>query len=345
MTVTATATAMPAEFDIPPLAVGLAAELQRKIDQKTKPSGSLGELESLALRLGLIQQSLSPQLHRPTLVVCAADHGAAQVGVSAYPAEVTAQMVLNFLAGGAAINVFAAANGLELLVVDAGVDYDFGAAAGGALKDCKIAPGTHSYLDRSAMSKAQCRQAVANGERLAEELHARGCNLVGCGEMGIGNTASAALLTALLLERPLVACTGPGTGLDRAGLERKVELLERAAARIRAAHGTSPAPLTVLAEAGGFEIATLCGLMLGAARRRMAVLVDGFIVGAALLVAQRLAPALLDYCLFSHRSAEPGHTLQLEHFNARPLLDMGLRLGEGSGAALAYPLLRAAVGF
>jgi nicotinate-nucleotide--dimethylbenzimidazole phosphoribosyltransferase len=318
---------------------GLAPSLRHKIDTKTKPQGSLGRLEELALQLGLVQQTLSPALLRPTIMVCAGDHGAARAGVSAFPQEVTWQMVENFLAGGAAINVLAQHGGIELVVVDAGVNHDFGRRE--RLVDAKVAPGTASYLDGPAMDPAQCAAAMAHGARIVAAIHQDGSNVVGFGEMGIGNTASASLITHFLAGIPLEDCVGRGTGLDDAGVARKLSLLQQAVARYR----SDAAPLSVLAHFGGFEIAMLAGGMLAAAERRMLLLIDGFIVTSALLVAATLEPALLRYCVFSHRSQEHGHRLQLEHLGARPLLDMDLRLGEGTGAALAWPLVRAAAAF
>jgi nicotinate-nucleotide--dimethylbenzimidazole phosphoribosyltransferase len=322
---------------------GLAAALQDKIDRKTKPLGALGQLEAVAHRIGLIQQTLSPQLDRPHLLVFAGDHGAARAGVSAYPQDVTWQMVENFLAGGAAINVFCRLNGLGLSVVDTGVAHDFGGPRE-ALIDLKVAPGTANYVEQPAMSALQCTQAIEQGAGVVLGLAATGCNVVGFGEMGIGNTASASLLTHFLTGAPLAECVGRGTGLDDPGLARKRRLLEQALARYRMGGGDDD-PIRVLAEFGGFEIATLVGALLAAAEARMVLLIDGFIVGAAALVAARLAPEVLEYCIFCHRSAEPGHAAQLSALGVEPLLDHGLRLGEGTGAALAYPLVKAAVAF
>ena len=321
---------------------GIENTLKNKVDRKTKPLGALGQLEKLALQIGLVQQRLDPQLNKPHMLVFAGDHGAAKAGVSAFPQEVTWQMVENFLAGGAAINVFARQNGLALSVVDAGVAHDFGPRAG--LIDAKVAPGTANYIEQAAMSAAQCARAIEHGAGIVRGLAADGCNVVGFGEMGIGNTAAASLLTHGLTGVALAECIGRGTGLDDAGLARKQALLESALNRYRATGG-GDAPLTLLAEFGGFEIAAMVGAMLAAAEARMVLLIDGFIVGAAALVAARINPALLEYCVFCHRSAEPGHRAQLQALKADPLLDLGLRLGEGTGAALAYPLVKAAVAF
>ncbi len=318
---------------------GLAAALQQRIDTKTKPLGALGRLEVLARQIGLIQQTLAPVLRRPHMLVFAGDHGAARAGVSAYPQEVTWQMVENFLAGGAAINVFARQTGMALSVVDAGVARDFGKRPG--LIDAKVAPGTANYLEMPAMDAAGRDTAMARGRELARELAGQGCNVVGFGEMGIGNTASASLLTHCLTCAELDIVIGRGTGLDDAGLTRKRQLLARAVAR----GGRPSDPLEALLQYGGFEIAMMAGAMLGAAESGMVLIIDGFIVTSALLVAHALCPAIIDYCVFAHRSQEPGHTVQLAHLNTEPLVQLDLRLGEGTGAALVYPLVQAAVNF
>ncbi len=322
---------------------GIAAALHNKIDRKTKPLGALGLLEKTALKIGLVQQTLTPALNNPQMLVFAGDHGAAKAGVSAFPQEVTWQMVENFLAGGAAINVFARQNGFGLSVVDAGVAHDFGDQRAGLI-DVKVAAGTANYIEQPAMTVAQCAQAIEQGAGIVLGLAAAGCNVVGFGEMGIGNTAAASLLTHCLTGLPLAECVGRGTGLDDAGLARKQDLLDQALVRYRNGGGDND-PFKVLAEFGGFEIASMVGAMLAAAEAKMVLLIDGFIVGSAALVASRLAPALLDYCVFCHRSAEAGHRTQLLAMGAEPLLDLGLRLGEGTGAALAYPLVQSAVAF
>ena len=315
--------------------------LQARIDGKTKPPGSLGQLERLALQIGQVQQSLSPSLDHPHLLVFAGDHGAARAGVSAYPQEVTWQMVENFLAGGAAINVFARHNGLQLQVIDAGVAHDFGARDG--LVDAKIAFGTHNAIEQAAMSAAERDLALARGAAIARGLADQGCRVMAFGEMGIGNTAAASLLTQQLTGAPLADCVGRGTGLDTVGLARKRTLLAQAVGR--AALPPDADALLVLAEFGGFEMAMMAGAMLAAAERGILLLIDGFIVTSALLVATAIAPSLRDYCIFCHRSAEPGHVVQLQALQAEPLLDLGLCLGEGTGAALAWPLVRAAAAF
>ncbi|MFZ2855429.1 MAG: nicotinate-nucleotide--dimethylbenzimidazole phosphoribosyltransferase [Rhodocyclaceae bacterium] len=328
-------------FSIPALDTALASALQAKIDNKTKPLGALGQLEALALQIGQVQQTLTPSLDLPHLLVFAGDHGAAKAGVSAYPQDVTWQMVENFLAGGAAINVFARQNGMQLQVIDAGVAHDFGPRDG--LIDAKIASGTNNYLSEPAMSAAQRDAAIAKGAELGRELAARGCKVLGFGEMGIGNTAAASLITHCLTGTPLADCIGRGTGLDDAGLARKNALLAQAIER--AALPADADAATVLAEFGGFEIAMMAGAMLGAAEKGVLLLIDGFIVTSALLVAARIAPQIRDYCVFCHCSAEPGHLAQLRELKGKALIDLGLRLGEGTGAALAWPLVRAAAAF
>lgn len=326
-------------FNIESTAGALAQQLQNKIDSKTKPLGALGQLETLAQQIGLVQQTESPKLSAPQMLVFAGDHGAAKAGVSAYPQDVTWQMVENFLAGGAAINVFTRTYGLPLVVVDCGVAHEFGERPG--LINCKLGNGTENYLRVPAMTAEQCSQAIANGAALVADYAKRGCNVIGLGEMGIGNTASASLLTHCLSGQSLDVCVGRGTGLDDAGLNRKRELLAKALERT----GTINDPAQVLQQFGGFEIATMVGVILAAAERRMVVMIDGFVVGAAALVACKLYPAARDYCVYCHRSAEAGHRVQLAAMDAEPLLDLGMRLGEGTGVALAWPLVQGAVAF
>ena len=328
-------------FSISSLRNDLDSALQDKMNNKTKPLGSLGRLEQLAMQVGRIQNTLTPALSKPYILVFAGDHGAAKAGVSAFPQEVTWQMVENFLAGGAGINVFARSNGMVLKVIDAGVAHDFGRRD--SLIDAKMGPGTRSYIVEPATSAAECAAALAKGAEIARALADEGCNVLGFGEMGIGNTAAASLITHALTGASLTDCVGRGTGLDDTGLARKRDLLTQAAAR--AALPANADAMTVLAEFGGFEIVMMAGAMLGAAERGMTLLIDGFIVTSALLVASRIAPAIRDYCVFCHRSAEPGHLAQLAELHADPLIDLGLRLGEGTGAALAWPLVSAAVAF
>ncbi|WP_323120971.1 nicotinate-nucleotide--dimethylbenzimidazole phosphoribosyltransferase [Burkholderia alba] len=315
------------------------APLQHLIDHKTKPPGSLGQLETLALQLGRIQRTTAPRVVRPVTIVFAADHGIAAEGVSPYPQAVTAQMVANFLAGGAAINAFSGVADCLLEIVNAGVASPLPASS--QLIDVPVAAGTRNFAHERAMSRDQLAVALAAGAARARHHAALGTNVIGFGEMGIANTSAAACLMSRLLPAPLDACVGRGTGLDDAGLAHKRAVLERALAR----HPDALEPFDVLATFGGFEIAMMTGAMLAAGAARMTILVDGFIATSALLVAAALAPAVRDYCVFSHASNEAGHRRMLEHFGARPLLALDLRLGEGTGAALALPLVRAAAAF
>ena len=317
----------------------MANRLQHVIDHKTKPLGSLGLLERLALRLGVILGTESPVLHAPQMLVCAGDHGLAARGVSAFPSDVTWQMVENFLAGGAAVSVLARQHGLGLTVVDCGVAKPIAArdAAPGQprLLLRKVAPGTQDASVGPAMSAEQCAQALANGVEVVRGLPG---NALLLGEMGIANTSVASLLLARLAGLPLAEVTGAGTGLDAAGIERKRAVLQQALD----ANAGATSPLDALAALGGYEVATLVGAVLQAAAERRVIVVDGFITSAAVLVASRIAPQVLQRCVFAHRSGERGHSLMLEQMQAEPLLDLGLRLGEGSGAALAWPLLQSA---
>ena len=313
----------------------LRAALRARIDGKTKPLGSLGRLESLAIDIGAMQDRDPPQMQDCAVVLFAGSHGAAH-RVSAYPPEVTWQMVENFLAGGAAINVMARSLDVALHIVDAGVDHDFGQREG--LVDASVMHGTRDYTDPAcpgAMTEDECTQALMRGIALGQRLEV---DALGFGEMGIGNTASASLLMHGLTGVPLAQCVGAGAGLDDAGVARKLALLDESL-RLRARPNS---PLGWLATYGGLEIAMMAGAMLGAASRGTVLVIDGFIVSAALLVASQLDPTVRQYAVFAHCSAELGHRLLLAHLQAQPLLDLGLRLGEGTGAALAMPLLRTA---
>ncbi len=330
---------MQLNFAVKPVSTELSARLQLQIDQKTKPLGSLGQLEALALQIGLIQNTLTPTLTAPTIAVFAGDHGIVNAGVSAYPQSVTAQMVANFLSGGAAISVFARQHCLRLIIVDAGVNADLPNHPD--LIDAKIAKGTHSFLQQPAMSQAQCIHAIQAGANVVSEIHNAGCNCIGLGEMGIGNTSSAALLVHCMMSISLSQCVGRGTGLDDKQLQAKLNILQRAVSQ----HNLKPEPLAVLTTFGGFEIAMMVGAYLKAAELGMIIMVDGFIASAALLIAYSLDNNVLDYCIFSHLSSELGHKELLDYFKVQPLLKLDLRLGEGSGAALAYPLIKSAVAF
>lgn len=311
----------------------LSTRLQQLLDNKTKPVGSLGQIERLAQRIGLILGSESPRLQTPQLVVFAGDHGLAARGVSAYPSDVTWQMVENFLAGGAAVSVLARQHGIGLTVVDCGVRHAFAPRDGLLVR--KVAAGTADALDGPAMTRDQCELALTNGAAL---LHGLPGNALLLGEMGIGNTSSASLLMSRLTGLDVADCTGAGTGLDAAAVRRKIDILRQVLDR----HADARDPVAALAALGGFEIATMVGAVLQAAVERRVIVVDGFIATAAVLVASALQPHVLQRCVFAHRSGERGHALLLAHLKAEPLLDLGLRLGEGSGAALAWPVLQSA---
>ncbi|MDP4077991.1 nicotinate-nucleotide--dimethylbenzimidazole phosphoribosyltransferase [Acidovorax sp. A1169] len=330
-------------FAIPTIAditdATLTARLQHILDFKTKPLGSLGRLEALALRIGQVLGTEAPQLVQPQMLVCAGDHGIAARGVSAFPSDVTWQMVENFLAGGAAVSVLARQHGLALTVVDCGVakpiaERDTPPGAPRLLLR-KVAPGTADASAGPAMTAEQCGQAIANGVEVVRGLPG---NALLLGEMGIANTSVASLLLARLAGLPLAEVTGAGTGLDAAGIERKRAVLQQALD----VNAEATSPFDALAALGGYEVATLVGAVLQAAAERRVIVVDGFITSAAVLVASRLQPAVLQRCVFAHRSGERGHSLMLAQMQAEPLLDLGLRLGEGSGAALAWPLLQSA---
>lgn len=324
------------QVTIQPVSQALAVRLRELWDGKLKPPGSLGRLEDWVVQLGLIQQTETPTL-KPEAWVFAADHGLAQEGVSAYPQSVTALMVEELVKGAAAQRVLCRAHGIPLQVVDVGVATELPSMDGLHLR--KVAPGTQNSLRQSAMTGSEVQQAMQVGFSLMQQAAQRGINLVMLGEMGIANTSAAALVAHRLTEMPLATLVGPGTGLQGDGLARKRSILLRAVQR---APNVSR-PLDVLAEYGGLEIAALTGAILGAAASRMAVLLDGYISTVAALAAVKMAPECKGYLLFSHVGSEPGHGRVLVHLEAKPILDLSLRLGEGTGAALAYPLLKAAL--
>jgi nicotinate-nucleotide--dimethylbenzimidazole phosphoribosyltransferase len=314
-------------------AAGRAA--QAALDAKTKPRGSLGELEALAARVAAIRGTASPGQLRAAVVVAAGDHGYAARGVSAYPQEVTAQMLANFAAGGAAINVLARQAGARLVVVDAGVLHQ---VEHPAIRSLRLGAGTADATGGPAMTRERVLAGIAAGAGLATELAGEGIGIVALGDMGIGNTTAASALCAALLPAEPASVCGRGTGIDEEGLARKIDVVRSALAANDVAD-----PLAALAALGGHEIAFLVGVCLSAAAEGAVVLLDGFVTGAAALVAARLAPNAAGRMVASHRSPEPGHTLVLADLGLRPLLDLGLRLGEGSGAALALPLVGASL--
>jgi nicotinate-nucleotide--dimethylbenzimidazole phosphoribosyltransferase len=331
-------------------------QLQHKINQKTKPIGSLGLLETVALQIGCIQQTTTPQINQPHIIVFAADHGIAASGnVNPYPQAVTAQMVLNFTQGGAAINTFCKQNQIELTVVDAGVNVHFDPAL--PIKHYKIDNGTNDYTTQYAMTEAQLNKALEKGAELVEEVHSMGCNCIGFGEMGIGNTSSAALIMHHYTGLSMEACVGRGTGANDEQLQLKIKTLQNAADFHRLAH-TEMSAAELMQRVAGFELVMMAGAYIKAYELGMVIVVDGFIATAALYLALKHyhqpqeetktisnKSVILNNCIFAHQSNENGHRKMLELINGTPLLQIGLRLGEGTGAALAIPLLRNACAF
>jgi nicotinate-nucleotide--dimethylbenzimidazole phosphoribosyltransferase len=327
-------------FDIQKTTSSLEKELHHKIDFKTKPQESLGVLESIAVQIGAIQNTLSPTISKPSIVVFAGDHGVVKNHpVSPFPQEVTPQMVLNFLQGGAAINVFSKLNEIDLTIVDSGVNFDFESSP--KLIDAKIKKGTKDYTLEKAMSHEDCEIAIQKGADIVTKIYSTGCNTIGFGEMGIGNTSSASLLMNAFTNISLEECTGKGTGHNEEGVLNKINILKAA----QELHKSAKKPLEILASLGGFEIAMIIGGMLQAAKLKMVIVVDGFIVTSALLAAHAINNNVLDYCIFSHTSEEKGHEKMLEFLDVKPILNFGLRLGEGTGAALSIPTIKAAVAF
>lgn len=324
---------------IPALDQAMASHARLRQANLTKPAGSLGRLEQLAITLAAQQGRERPSVERVHIALFAADHGVCEEGISAFPQAVTAQMIANFASGGAAISVLARQLGATLEIIDTGTL----GLPHPAARNARVGPGTANVARTDAMTPAQRDQALAAGDAAAARAVDAGADLFIGGEMGIGNTTSASALACALLNRPAHALTGPGTGLDERGVTHKTRVIEVALQRHANTHGTqSRDPMTALASLGGFEIVALAGALLGCAARRLPVLVDGFIVSVAALAAVRHAPALRDWLHFAHRSGEPGHKHVLNALGAEPLLKLGMRLGEGSGAAVAVPLMRAA---
>ncbi|MDR2036112.1 MAG: nicotinate-nucleotide--dimethylbenzimidazole phosphoribosyltransferase [Coriobacteriales bacterium] len=317
----------------------LQEQIQYKIDNKTKPRGALGQLESLAAQLCSIQNTLTPVLAAPTIVVFAADHGLAREAISAYPREVSAQMTYNILAGGAGINVFAGQHNIEVLLVDAGIDWPEARPEG--MIDHWMGPGTNNCLEGDALSARELEECLAAGASVVDHNVNPLCTVLGFGELGIGNTSSASLLMNALTDIPLPQCVGPGTGLVGAGLAKKLAIL----GSVRAGHPHPKDALETLQMFGGFEIAQMVGAMLRAFATGRILLIDGFVASAALLAANALNPGIIEHAIFCHQSGEPGHARLLDFLGAQPLIDLGMRLGEGSGCAVAYPLLVSAVAF
>ncbi|MGA7828475.1 MAG: nicotinate-nucleotide--dimethylbenzimidazole phosphoribosyltransferase [Geobacteraceae bacterium] len=323
---------------IQPIDSLLLEKAQAKLDNKTKPLGSLGRLEEFARRFAAISGSLDPDTSKKVIFTFAADHGVVEEGISAFPKEVTPQMVFNFLRGGAGINVLARHGGADVRVVDMGVDYDFGILPG--LIDCKIARGTANFVKGPAMTREQALAALEAGITLANGCRDEGIVMAGTGEMGIGNTTAASAIIAAISGLPVEQVTSRGTGINDAALVNKIRVIEQA---LRVNHPDPSNPLDVLTKLGGLEIAGIAGLIIGCAANRIPVVVDGFISTSGALIAVGLNPLIKDYLFAAHESVEIGHRYMLEHLSAEPILDLRLRLGEGTGAALAMGLIEAGV--
>lgn len=325
-------------FDIQPLDRALERDIIDKIDNLTKPKGSLGRLEELALQLCLIQKTLSPELHAPTNVLFAADHGIIEEGVSVSPKEVTWQQLSHFSKGGAGINFLCDQHGFTLVLVDAGVDYDI--PSGHGIIDMKVRKSTRNYLHGPAMTEEEFDLCLERGAKVVDEIaDSTGCNIISFGEMGSGNTSSSSIWMHLFTGIPLDKCIGAGAGLDNEGIRHKYDVLSRAVA----GYNGDGSVRSKLAWFGGYEMAMAVGAMLRAAERSMTVIVDGFIMTSCILAASQLYPAVLDYAIFGHQGDESGHKLMLEAMGVRALLHLDLRLGEGSGAVCAYPIIESAV--
>lgn len=324
-------------FDIKTPDKGLQPALQDKIDNLTKPKGSLGMLETLAMQIGLIQQTLSPKLSRPHNVLFAADHGIIDEGVSVSPKEVTWQQLSHFSHGGAGINFLCNQHGFKLVLVDAGVDYDI--PAGRGIIDMKVRKGTDNFLYGPAMTLEELDLCIERGASVVRDIHASGCNIISFGEMGSGNTSPSSMWMHLFTGIPIDKCIGAGAGLTGSGVSHKLDVLTRALANYTGGDSV----VEKMAWFGGFELAMAVGGMLQAAELGMVIIVDGFIMTSCMLAATKLYPAVKDYAVFGHQGDESGHKLMLEAMGAAPLLRLSLRLGEGSGAVCAYPIIESAV--
>ncbi len=311
--------------------------LQYNINQKTKPVGSLGQLEELAMQVGLVQQTTQPVLNNPVMLTVAADHEITNEKVSPVPTEITWQQCLNFLNGGGGIGFLCSQFGFELYVVDAGVNHDFESHP--KLINKKVRKATRNFLNEPAMTTEECNQALQNGRDVVTDFAEKGTNVIGFGEMGIGNSSPATALLSVYAGISVETCTGPGCGLEPEGVSHKAQVLKQAIEK----WGIADTPEENLARFGGLEIATIAGGMLEAARRRMLILVDGFITTSGFLAAYAINPTVKDYAIFSHCSHEPGHIKMLDFVKGNPVLDLQLRLGEGTGSALAYPIVQASV--
>lgn len=308
-----------------------------KINNLTKPKGSLGRLEEIALQIALIQQTLTPALHKPQNIIFAADHGIVDEGVSLSPKEVTWQQLSNFLHGGAGVNFLCRQHGFELKIVDAGVDYDLPYEKG--IIDMKVRRGTRNYLYEAAMTKEEMKLCIERGAEVVRRCHEEGSNVLSFGEMGIGNTSSSSLWMTYFTGIPLEQCVGAGSGLNQQGIRHKYEVLKRSMEN----YNGDGSATDIIRYFGGLEMVMAVGAMLQAAELKMLILVDGFIMTNCMLAAMQLCPAVKDYAIFGHCGDESGHKLILEYIQAKPLINLGLRLGEGTGAICAYPLVDSAV--
>ncbi|TAJ10741.1 nicotinate-nucleotide--dimethylbenzimidazole phosphoribosyltransferase [Marinilabiliaceae bacterium JC017] len=315
----------------------LEKDIQHKIDQKTKPIGSLGQMERIAKQVALIQGTTKPTLKKPVMLTVASDHDICNEGVSPCPTEITWQQCLNFMNGGGGIGLFCQEYGFDLYVVDAGVNYDFPPHP--HLIDAKVRKGSRNFLHEPAMTMNECKQALENGRHIVKEMAQKGSNVIGFGEMGIGNTSPASALLSVLGGFSVESCVGPGSGLTPHGVNHKAHVIQSAIKK----HGISPDPIENLARFGGLEIATIAGGMLEAAAQRMVIITDGFITTSALLAAHAIHPKVVDYTFFAHQSEEQGHKKMVDFMQGEPILNLGFRLGEGTGAAVAYSIIKGSV--
>ena len=328
-------------FDIQKPDSGLREAIQRKIDHLNKPKGSLGRLEELAMQLCLIQQTLTPELNHPCHLLLGADHGVEREGVSVSPREVTWQQMINFTKGGGGVNMFCRQHNFTLKIVDVGVDHDLSDIDG--VRNRKIANGTATFLYEPAMTVEQMDEAINIGAELVDECIAEGSNIICVGEMGIANTSPSSIWMSLFENIPLIECVGAGAGLDNEGIRHKYDVLRRSVEQFSKLMGNEASVEDTIRYFGGLEMVAAIGAMLRAAERKITVMVDGFIMSACALAAIRLYPAAFDYMVFGHQGDEGGHARMLSAMNARPLLSLGLRLGEGTGALCSYAIIESAV--
>ena len=328
------------EFNISSIDRSMLAAIQEKIDNLNKPKGSLGRLEELAMQICLIQQTLEPSLAHPCHLLLGGDHGIEREGVSVSPREITWQQMINFTRGGGGVNMFCRQHGFKLRIVDVGVDYDFSDVD--VIIDRKIARGTKNFLYEPAMSEEEFDRAIQIGSDLVDDCIAEGCRILSIGEMGIGNTSPSSIWMSIFGDIPLKNCIGAGAGLDNDGIRHKYEVLSKALKNYQASIH-QPSTISHLTYFGGFEMISAIGAMLRAAEHHLIILIDGFIMTACAIAAIRLYPAAQDYMIFTHCGDESGHKMMLDIVDARPLLHLGLRLGEGTGALCAFPIIDSAV--